>query len=83
MSFQIFLIYSSGGPFVPLSRIVCAILIEGIMGNIPVALFQIWASGSGGDVIWRKHLPTTDENRSQKLILSLWLLRFKNNEPVN
>ena len=27
---------------------------EGIMGNIHVKLFEIWTSGSGGDVIFQK-----------------------------
>ena len=29
---------------------VCAILVDGIMGNIRVKLYQVWISGSG-DVI--------------------------------
>ena len=33
------LIYSSGGPIVWLSKTICAILVEGITGNIPVNLF--------------------------------------------
>ena len=28
-----------------------AILKEGIMGNIHVKIYEIWTSGSGGDVI--------------------------------
>ena len=36
-------------PLFPHSKIVCAILVEGIM-NISVKLFLIWTSGSG-DVI--------------------------------
>ena len=39
MSFKIFLIWSSGGPLVQRSRTICAILVEGIMGNIPVKLY--------------------------------------------
>ena len=35
----IFLIWSSGSPFVQLSRTICAILIDGIMRNISVKLF--------------------------------------------
>ena len=31
--------------FVQLSRTICAILVEGIMINISLNLFQIWASG--------------------------------------
>ena len=30
------------------------------MGNIHVKLFEIWTSGSGGDVIYRKSLPKND-----------------------
>ena len=45
--FKIFLIYSSGGPFVLQSRTICAILEEGIMGNIHMKLFKVWTSGSG------------------------------------
>ena len=29
----------------------CAILKEGIMGNIHAKLYEIWTSGSGGNVI--------------------------------
>ena len=36
---KIFLIYSSGGHFVQLSRTICAILVEGIMRNTFVKLF--------------------------------------------
>ena len=43
---KIFIIWSSGGPFVQRSGTVCAILVEGIMRNNSVKLFQIWASGS-------------------------------------
>ena len=46
---KIFLIWSSGSPFVQWSRTICAILIEGIMRNNSVKLFWIWTSGSGGD----------------------------------
>ena len=31
------------------SKTICAILVEGIMRNNSVKLFQIWTSGSGGD----------------------------------
>ena len=48
---KIFLIWSSGGPFVPWSGTFCAILVEGIMRNNSVNLFRIWASGLGGDVV--------------------------------
>ena len=47
---KIFLIWSSGGPFVQWSRIICAILVEGIMSNNSVNLCRILASGSG-DVV--------------------------------
>ena len=47
---KIFLIWSSGGPLVQRSRTICAILVEGIIRNNSVNLFQIWASGSG-DVV--------------------------------
>ena len=46
--FKIFLIWSFGGPPVRWSR---TILKEGIMGNIYVKLYEIWTSGSGGDVV--------------------------------
>ena len=36
---KIFLIWSSGGPFVQRSRTICAILVECIMGNNSVKLF--------------------------------------------
>ena len=45
-----FLIWSSGGLFVQQSKTICAILVEGIMGNNSVKLFLIWTSGSG-DVV--------------------------------
>ena len=51
MSFIRFLIWSSGGPPVRWSCTICAILKEGIMGNIHVKLYEIWTSGSGGDVV--------------------------------
>ena len=44
------------------------------MGNIHVKLYEIWTSGSGGDVVQRKSLrtdeQTMDEDRSQNLTLS-------------
>ena len=49
--FKIFLIWTSGGPFVQRSGTICAILVEGIMRNNSLKLFPIWVSGSGGDVI--------------------------------
>ena len=51
MSFKTFFIWSSGHPPVWWSGIICAILKEGIMGNIHVKLYEIWTSGSGGDVV--------------------------------
>ena len=51
MSFKIFLIWSSGGPPVRLSGFIFAILKEGIMVNIRVKLYDIWTSGSGGDLV--------------------------------
>ena len=50
-SLKIFLIWSSGSRFVQSSRTICAILVEGIMRNNSMNLFQIWARGSGGDVV--------------------------------
>ena len=47
---KISLIWSSGSPFVQQSGgTICAILVEGIMRNNSVNLFQILASGSGDD----------------------------------
>ena len=46
-----FLIWSSGGPTVQWSGTICALLKEGIMGNIHVKLYEIWTSGLGGDVV--------------------------------
>ena len=51
MSFKRFLIWSSGGPPAHWSGTIYAILKEGIIGNIHVKLFEIWTSGSGGDVV--------------------------------
>ena len=48
---KIFLIWSSGGPFVQPSRTVCAILEKGIIRNNSVSLFRTLASGSGGQKI--------------------------------
>ena len=47
MLFKIFLIYSSGGHLVHLSKTIYAILVESIMANISVKLFKIWTSGPG------------------------------------
>ena len=65
-----FLIYSSGGPPAQRSGSICAILVQGNMGNIHVKLFEIWTSGSGGDILndyaWmRDRRRTTDKDRSQ------------------
>ena len=51
MLFKIVLILRSGGPPVRWSGTIYAILKEGIMGNIHVKLYEIWTSGSGGDVV--------------------------------
>ena len=48
---KIFLIWSTGGPFVPRSQTTCAFLVEGIMRNNSMNLFHSWASGSGGHVV--------------------------------
>ena len=48
---KIFLIWSSGGPFVQPSRTICKISVKDIMRNNSVKLFWIWTSGSGGNVI--------------------------------
>ena len=50
MSFERFLIWSSGGHPVQWSGTICAILKEGIMGNIQIKLYEIRTSGSG-DVV--------------------------------
>ena len=50
MLFKIFLIRSSGGPYVQLIGTIYAILKEGIMWNIHVRLYKILTSGSG-DVV--------------------------------
>ena len=42
------------------------ILKEGIIGNIHVKLFEIWSSGSGGDVFLRKSLCTMDGRRTDR-----------------
>ena len=50
MSFKRFLIWRSDGPPDRWSKIIYAILKEGIMGDIHVKLFKIWTSGLG-DVV--------------------------------
>ena len=63
------LIWSSGSSPVWWSQTICAILKQGIMGNIHVKLYAIWTSGLGGDVIFKKKVygprddrQTTDED---------------------
>ena len=52
MSFlKIFLIWSSAGPFVQQSGIICVVLVKFIMKNNSVNLFKILASGSGGNFV--------------------------------
>ena len=51
MVFKKLHIWSSGGPPVQWSGTIYAIFKEGIMGIIHVKLYEIWTSGSGGDVI--------------------------------
>ena len=60
MLFKIFLILSSGGPPVVWRGTICAILKEGIVGNFHVKLYEIWTSGSGGDVVFFKKKLTDD-----------------------
>ena len=59
-----FLIWGSGGLPVHWSRTIYAILKEGIIGNIHVKLFEIWTSGSGGDLAKRQSL-RTDARRTK------------------
>ena len=63
MVFKRFLIWSYGRPPVQWSKTIYAILKESIMGNIHVKLYEIWTSGSGGDVVQRKSLRTDDGQR--------------------
>ena len=44
-------IWSSGGPTVWWSGNIYEVLKEGKVGSIHVKLFEIWTSGSGGDVV--------------------------------
>ena len=46
-----FLNWSFGNPPVRWRETIYAILKEGIMGNLHVKLYEIWTSGSGGDVV--------------------------------
>ena len=45
------IIWTSGGPVVRWSGTICAIMKEGIMGNIHVKLCEILTSGSEGDIV--------------------------------
>ena len=51
MSCKRFLIWSSDGPPVQWSGTIYAFLKEGIIGTIYVKFYEIWTSGSEGDVI--------------------------------
>ena len=51
MSFKRFFIWSSDSPTVWCNKTIYANLKEGIMGNIHVKLYEIWPSGSKGDVV--------------------------------
>ena len=62
MTYKRFLIWSSGDLPVWWSETISAKLKEGIMGNIHVKLYEIWTSGSGGDVVYRKKF--TDDGRT-------------------
>ena len=53
MSFKRFLMWCSGRPTVQWSRSIYALLKKGIMGSIHVKLYEIWTSGSIGDVVVR------------------------------
>ena len=44
-------IFSCGGQLVQRSKTISTILVDGILGSIPVILFYIWTSGSGKDFI--------------------------------
>ena len=71
MSFERFLIWSPDciPPRVRLSGTIYAILKEGIIGNIHVMLYEIWSSGSEGEVSLKKKFThdgrATDKGRSQ------------------
>ena len=53
---KIFLIWSSGGPFVQRSGTICTISVKGIIRNNSVNLFWIWTSGSRENVIKTHYL---------------------------
>ena len=67
MSFKRLIIWSSGDPRDRWSGIICAILVEGIMGNVLVQLFLIWTSGSGGDMSFNSNVygRRTDAQRTK------------------
>ena len=50
-SFKIILIWNCCDPPVQWRETIYAILKMGIIGNIHVKLYEIWTSGSGGDVV--------------------------------
>ena len=56
MLFKRLLIWKSGCPPIRWSQTIYAILKEGIIGNIYVKLYEIWTSGSGGDIVYRHFL---------------------------
>ena len=58
-----FLSGALAAPFVQQSRTICAILKEGIMGNIHVKLYEIWTSILGGDVKKKFTDPRTQDGR--------------------
>ena len=51
-----FLIWNSGSPPVQWSGTICQLLKEGTMGIVHVKLYEIWTSGSGGDIVQRYFL---------------------------
>ena len=65
MLFKTFLIWSFGDPPVRWSENIYAILKEVTMRNIHVKLYEIWTSGSGGDIALdkKKGLQTHDGQR--------------------
>ena len=88
MSFEWFLIWSSGGSLVQWRQTIYAILKEGIMRKFHVMLYEIWTNGQGGDVIYRKWLwtdawRTTDKDWSHSsLFVSCELKKKKNKEEM-
>ena len=51
ITFERFLIWSSGSHPAQWSRTIYAIFVKSSVRNNPVNLFFIWTSGSGGDVV--------------------------------